>query len=359
MIVPRHRPSSQPSRGPLRRAFTLVELLVVIGIIALLISILLPTLNSARESAKSVACSSNLRQIALGAIGYANDQKTLPWGLWSQRFTSNPGTPVLPRNTFMIWPAAVSGYLNSGDYDVVLGQQAKPDAYSQVLHCPSVGPEYDPPSHYQAHGIAMPDQFIEQNRSGITGGSPEANDITQPARLSQLYPDNALFWDTTCFGSVKKTNPDGTYSIRTFPSSAVIGMDNANFIFPAIPYLRYRNDDGSGEPDVNDPLEALDFPVAQLADRIAEALPGVVANGDVLYTTPGSNIYYIQVGNSVFRHNRSLISNTAFADGSVRGLRRYPNQPHPADPLYLCNSDMTRRNLRIKYPSLLPLAARR
>lgn len=57
----------------MRRGFTLIELLVVIAIIAILAAILFPVFARAREKARQASCSSNLKQLALAMLMYAQD----------------------------------------------------------------------------------------------------------------------------------------------------------------------------------------------------------------------------------------------------------------------------------------------
>ncbi|UCH35722.1 MAG: prepilin-type N-terminal cleavage/methylation domain-containing protein [Armatimonadota bacterium] len=96
------------------RGFTLIELLVVIAIIAILAAILFPVFARAREAARKATCLSNLKQIALAALMYAQDyDEVLPAAGGTGFATSHPIIPVSPQPT---WADAQAASLGSIDY---------------------------------------------------------------------------------------------------------------------------------------------------------------------------------------------------------------------------------------------------
>ena len=115
--------SHKPTHG-----FTLIELLVVISIIALLMSILLPALGRARAAAQKVVCASNLRNLALFCLMYAEDNNDmLPPQAY--HFTGSPAIP--DSGVAEVRPGHMRWYMAKYFYERV-------DGFTDIASCPNV-----------------------------------------------------------------------------------------------------------------------------------------------------------------------------------------------------------------------------
>ncbi|MFG0261244.1 MAG: DUF1559 domain-containing protein [Novipirellula sp. JB048] len=122
-----------------RRGFTLVELLVVIAIIGVLVGLLLPAVQAAREAARRMQCSNNLKQLGLAALNYESTYRKLPPG----DATRLVGGEVPQASTHPYLLPFLEGGNSYDTFDFryqVNGNAANAQARIQIIpsfHCPS------------------------------------------------------------------------------------------------------------------------------------------------------------------------------------------------------------------------------
>lgn len=170
-----------------RRGFTLVELLVVIAIIGILVALLLPAVQAARESARRMSCSNNMKQVALALHNYHDSYRVFPPGSLRQAPTGFYWGMMMYTLPFMEQESAHDGIdftqvgatQHCGQYLIALqaaGAAEPGSLFMNILACPS-----DPNSGKEKDSLADPNAgdvgiLYPTNYLGM-GGSNDA-DIT-------------------------------------------------------------------------------------------------------------------------------------------------------------------------------------
>ena len=182
----------------MRRGFTLIELLVVIAIIAILAAILFPVFAKAREKARQSSCLSNVKQMLLGALQYAQDyDERIPMtGKWNPP-PAGPG--------FIYWFDAIGPYVKN----------------TQIFFCPSSQAVMSTANVITDDNYGFVNQTCgyELNCNGFNFGGETCSTVAAPRTLGSYKSpsERVLVTDAVNY------NTEVTYWIRTDSSYTQVG----------------------------------------------------------------------------------------------------------------------------------------
>jgi prepilin-type N-terminal cleavage/methylation domain-containing protein len=132
---------TSPVSARRRSGFTLVELLVVIAIIGVLVALLLPAVQAAREAARRMQCSNNLKQMGLAIHNCENQLKIYPTGgvfPWPkiECYALN-GSPYGPEKQGLSWAYQILPYMEGGNIYKLTTQTQLQAISVNAYFCPS------------------------------------------------------------------------------------------------------------------------------------------------------------------------------------------------------------------------------
>ena len=171
----------------LRAGFTLVELLVVIAIIGVLMGLLLPAVQQAREAARGLQCSNNLKQMVLGCMNHESTNQFYPSGGWHYHIVGDADRGF-GKNQPGSWIFSILPYVDqTALFNLsALGESPAQEASGTkkknnetllttplpMLNCPTRRPaRLIPFRSYEFHNANTPSSIVRSDYAGSYGGA--------------------------------------------------------------------------------------------------------------------------------------------------------------------------------------------